>query len=63
MPPKITAINDSLDAASVKFILSAIKACSEFAPDWNAVAKDNDIKYGKNAYVPPTCHTLSSLSS
>jgi hypothetical protein len=49
MPPKTAAAVDSLDAASVKFILSALKSCSEFAPDWNAVAKEHDIKYAKNA--------------
>jgi hypothetical protein len=52
MPPKATVAVDSLDAASVKFILSALKSCSEFAPNWTEVAKEHDIKYAKNAYVP-----------
>jgi hypothetical protein len=55
MPPKAMANVDSLDAASVKFILSALKSCSEFAPDWSEVAKEHDIKYAKNAYVPSSC--------
>jgi hypothetical protein len=52
MPPKATPAVDSLDAASIKFILSALKHCSEFAPNWTEVAKEHDIKYAKNAYVP-----------
>jgi hypothetical protein len=51
MPPKAAANVDSLDGASVKFLLSALKSCSEFAPDWDQVAKEHDIKYARNAYV------------
>ena len=51
MPPKVAASIDSLDGASVKFLLSALKSCSEFAPDWDQVARDHNIKYARNAYV------------
>ena len=51
MAPKVAAAVESLDGASVKFLLSALKSCSEFAPDWDQVAKEHDIKYARNAYV------------
>ena len=51
MPPKAAANVDSLDGASVKFLLSALKSCSEFAADWDRVAKEHDIKDSRNAYV------------
>lgn len=51
MAPKAAANVDSLDGASVKFLLTALKSCSEFAPDWDQVAKEHDIKYARNAYV------------
>jgi hypothetical protein len=50
---------DSLDGASVKFLLSALKSCSEFAPDWDQVAKEYDIKYARNAYVLPALPLLN----
>ena len=51
MPPKAVANVDSLDGASAKFLLSALKSCSELAPDWDQVAREHDIKYARNAYV------------
>ena len=51
MAPKVAVNIDSLDGASVKFLMSALKSCSEFAPNWDQVAKEHDIKYVRNAYV------------
>jgi hypothetical protein len=66
MPPKAAANVDALDGASAKFLLSALKSCSEFAPDWDQVAKEHDIKYARNAYVlvalPPPNHQADHVT-
>jgi SAM-dependent methyltransferase len=49
MPPKAAATVDTLDAASVKFLLSALNSCSEFAPNWDQVAKGHGIRCSSDA--------------
>ena len=42
---------EGIDGSTFRFILSAIKSCTPFSPDWKVVAEENGISYGKNAHA------------
>ncbi|KAJ9603822.1 hypothetical protein H2200_012008 [Cladophialophora chaetospira] len=52
MPPKaarVGATTSGVDNPAFQFVLSVLKHCEAIKPDWNEVAKENGIAYGKNA--------------
>ncbi len=52
MPPKASRVGaaaSGVDDPAFKFVLSVLKNCESIKPDWNEVAKENGIAYGKNA--------------
>ena len=54
MPPKqsrVGATASGIDNPAFQFVFSVLKHCESIKPDWSAVATENGIAYGKNAYV------------
>ena len=52
MPPKAARVSAAASGVSdphFQFVLSVLKHCESIKPDWNEVAKENGIAYGKNA--------------
>ncbi len=53
MPPKAGSTGGEAGDPRFKFVFSVLKNLEQVKPDWEKVAEENGIGYGKNAYVSP----------
>jgi hypothetical protein len=52
MAPKASSSAEAIELR-FKFVFSVLKNLETVKPDWEKVAEENGIGYGKNAYVSP----------